>query len=276
MNTVNHCCDTSHREGQPAPRTERPKGRLPMPDSLARKSVLGVEDNAVAREGLMTVAARAGFHAVPAANGEEALTILRSGAAIDLIVLDLHMPVMDGWQFLQIQKRDLMLASIPVLVLSGVDDLPVQASRLGVVGVLQKPVEFDRLCACIRGFAFQSRPGILIVDDEIEMRTMLGKALAHHGYAVCLAAGGLEAVDFYRQHQEQVDLVLLDVVMPEMSGRETLAALQKINPYVHCCFISGEPNSYPRESLLALGASAVLEKPFGLVDISHVLRETLG
>ena len=107
-------------------------------------------------------------------------------------------------------------------------------------------------------------------------RTMLGKALAHHGYAVWLAAGGLEAVDFYRQHQEQVDLVLLDVVMPEMSGRETLAALQKINPYVHCCFISGEPNSYPRESLLALGASAVLEKPFGLVDISHVLRETLG
>ena len=63
MNTVNHCCDTSHREGQPAPRTERPKGRLPMPHSLARKSVLVVEDNAVAREGLMTVAARAGFHA---------------------------------------------------------------------------------------------------------------------------------------------------------------------------------------------------------------------
>jgi CheY-like chemotaxis protein len=242
----------------------------------ARKKILVVEDNRVARDSLVSAVTNAGFDAVPAANGADALALLRGGTPVDMIILDLVMPVMDGWEFLKAQKRDLALSSIPVLVLSGLDDLGGRASSLGVVGVLQKPVEFERLCDCIRGFAFQKRPGILIVDDEGQVRTMLGMALAHHGYSVWLASGGQEAVDFYRRHQEKVDVVLLDVFMPEFSGRETLAALKKINPDVTCCFISGDPNSNPRDALLGLGAVAVLEKPFSLVDVAHALREALG
>jgi CheY-like chemotaxis protein len=248
--------------------------RYPAPHA-PRKNILVVEDELITREGLILAARTMGFNALGAANDEEALTILRSGTAVDLIVLDLSLPVMDGWEFLRVQKRDPFLASIPVLVLSGRADLASQKTALGVAAVLQKPVEFDRLCDCIRGFACQRRPGVLIVDDDAQMRALLGIALGHYGYAVWLASSGQEAVDLYRRHEEAIDVVLLDVEMPGVNGADTLAALQKVNRQVHCCFISGDPGCYPRESLLALGAAAVLEKPFGLVDVSHALREAL-
>src|SRR5260370_39985344 len=86
------------------------------------KNVLVVEDHAISRQALMAAAAKAGFNAIPAADGAQALQILRGDTPIDLIILDLLMPVMDGWQFLEIQDHDPTLASIPVLVRSGLTD----------------------------------------------------------------------------------------------------------------------------------------------------------
>ena len=67
-----------------------------------------------------------------------------------VILLDLTMPVMNGWQFRQEQQQDPVLALIPVVVLSGESDLPRVAARLGVAGHFPKPVEFTELLATIR------------------------------------------------------------------------------------------------------------------------------
>jgi CheY-like chemotaxis protein len=103
---------------------------------------------------------------------------------------------------------------------------------------------------------------ILVVDDEPLIRETLGFALAHHGFAVRLAAGGREAVEVFRQHHGAIAVVLLDVRMPGLDGPQTLAELRAIDPRVRCCFMSGHTGDYSAAELLARGAAHVFPKPF--------------
>jgi CheY-like chemotaxis protein len=239
------------------------------------KTILVIEDDPVIREGLVMAVEAANCLPVTAANGQEALTLLRAGTAPDLIILDLLMPVMDGWKFRQEQLRDPDLASIPVFVLSARADLARAATNLGVAQLLQKPVDFNHLLECIRGFTQAQKPGVLVADDQAQVRTMLALALRHYGFLVWVAASGRDAVDFYRTHQEAITVVLLDVRMPDLSGPDTLVALQRINPRVRCCFMSGDTGAFSRDALLRMGAADVLMKPFGLLDVSDALRRVL-
>lgn len=107
-------------------------------------AILIVEDHSMLREALAELLRMDGYRTVEAANGEEALAILRSSARSDLILLDLMMPVMDGWKFLDMQRKDSILAAIPVVVMSAVPAFtpPEGAS---IVGTVQKPYELSSL-----------------------------------------------------------------------------------------------------------------------------------
>ena len=91
-----------------------------------------------------------GFAAHTVANGREALDYLREAEPPSLILLDLMMPVMDGWEFRREQQRDPKVADVPVIVLSALDQ-----SRVGDVGqiaFLKKPLDFDRLLDLVRKY----------------------------------------------------------------------------------------------------------------------------
>jgi len=110
------------------------------------KSILIVDDDADVRDMLGQFFAIEGYNVATAGNGREALDQLRHADQLaDLILLDLMMPVMDGWQFRMEQQRDPRLASIPVVVLSAVYNARERAALLGAVDYMQKPVEFDKL-----------------------------------------------------------------------------------------------------------------------------------
>ena len=120
----------------------------------------------------------------------------------------------------------------------------------------------------------QPRPGILVVDDERLLRDLLKSVLERSGFAVWLADGGRSAVELYQQNQSAISLVLLDVRMPGMDGPQTLAALQRADPGVVCCFMTGHAGEHTPESLLALGAVRLFEKPFRLDEMAQTLRQT--
>src|SRR5262245_11971981 len=82
------------------------------------------------------------------------------------------------------------------------------------------------------------RGGVLVVDDEALIRSMLNTGLAQYGFEVRLAASGREAIEIYSRDFSEIDLVLLDVRMPGLDGPQTLARLEAINPNVRCCFMS--------------------------------------
>src|SRR5438270_7170536 len=104
------------------------------------RSILLVEDDAATREALALILGTEGYRVTGAANGAEALGVLRSAPPPDLILLDLMMPIMDGWQFRREQVRDAALSAIPVVVLSADGNVQQKASALHAAGYLQKPV----------------------------------------------------------------------------------------------------------------------------------------
>ena len=112
-----------------------------------KRSVLIVEDHRTIREGLVQALAHEGFDGIPAANGQEALDYLKAGGHASVIVLDLTMPVMNGWMFRQHQQGDPRLAHIPTIVLSGTESRPFGSDT--PAAILQKPVDFRMLVALL-------------------------------------------------------------------------------------------------------------------------------
>jgi CheY-like chemotaxis protein len=116
-----------------------------------RRAVLVVEDDSDIRFGLGVLLEDEGYKAITAANGRQALALLRAMPELPgLILLDLIMPEMDGWEFRAEQRRDPELASIPVMILSAEADLALHTAKLGAVGVMQKPVQAEELLAEIK------------------------------------------------------------------------------------------------------------------------------
>jgi CheY-like chemotaxis protein len=108
--------------------------------------VLLVEDDLEISESLAELLRLQGFEVDTAHNGQEALDKLASGELPNLILLDLMMPVMNGWEFREKQLSDAQLAAIPVVVVSAVAS---QANGLGCAAVLQKPIEPGRLMSVV-------------------------------------------------------------------------------------------------------------------------------
>jgi CheY-like chemotaxis protein len=115
--------------------------------------------------------------------------------------------------------------------------------------------------------------GVLIADDDADVRDVLHDKLRQEGFSVWLAADGQEALELYRNHCETIDVALLDVRMPGLDGPQTLVALQGITPQVRCCFMSGYLGVHSERKLRDLGAATVFAKPFRLDEVTRVLEE---
>ena len=110
--------------------------------------VLIVEDDEDLREMMAQMLTIEGFEATTVANGREALEYLQTAARPHVILLDLMMPVMDGWEFRRRQQADPDIAPVPVIVLSALD--PARAATVDAAAFLKKPLDFDRLLELVR------------------------------------------------------------------------------------------------------------------------------
>lgn len=118
----------------------------PAPGAHHGHRILVVDDNRAVREALVTLLEARGFDARGVSNGREALETLRAGFQACLILLDLTMPIMDGWKFRELQREDPRLAEIPVVVLATLSDATTAATKMGALAGFAKPLErLDRL-----------------------------------------------------------------------------------------------------------------------------------
>lgn len=120
---------------------------------VACKSVFVVDDDVAIRDMLAEALEDEGYHVTSASNGLEALTHLREHSASPcLILLDLNMPVMTGWEFRNLQREDPALATIPVVVVSADRAAQYDPRQLDVAEYLVKPINLDRLLTVVESF----------------------------------------------------------------------------------------------------------------------------
>lgn len=116
------------------------------------KEILLVEDDFDVRDMMTIFLESEGYQVAAAANGQEAIDHLSHSRPPCLILLDLMMPVMNGWEFRQRQQQDPNLARIPVIVISADNNVREKAAHLGAASYLAKPIDFDALLEVIRRY----------------------------------------------------------------------------------------------------------------------------
>jgi two-component system, cell cycle sensor histidine kinase and response regulator CckA len=122
---------------------------------------------------------------------------------------------------------------------------------------------------------FQGTETVLLVDDEETIITVVEKGLKMTGYRSLVARSGEEAVQIYRQNQERIALVVLDMIMPGMSGGKVYDELKRINPKVKAILSSGYSLDEEASEIMARGCNVFIQKPFGIMDLSQKIREVL-
>ena len=116
---------------------------------------------------------------------------------------------------------------------------------------------------------------ILIVDDHENIWDFLIDVLQKLGYCVLLAEDGVDAVEIYQANPEQIDLVLLDMIMPKAGGHQTFYRLKAIDPEVKVLLSSGFVPEEEVQDLLAQGACGFLPKPHRLPVVLKEIRRVL-
>ena len=116
---------------------------------------------------------------------------------------------------------------------------------------------------------------ILLVDDE-EMVADIGKdILEKMGYTILVAFSGAEALKIFNANRDKVKLVILDMIMPDMSGGETFNRLKAIKPDAKILLSSGYSLNGRASKIMKRGCNGFIQKPFNLKQISRKIREIL-
>jgi signal transduction histidine kinase len=139
--------------------------------------LLLVEDDVSIRDALSDMLADEGFAVTTAAHGRDALEQLRRGPRPDVILLDLMMPVLDGWEFRVEQRSDPLLAGIPLLAMSA--DLSAKARAIAADGYIRKPIDFTELLRELHGIVGRATRQRLAAADRMAALGTLASGIAH-------------------------------------------------------------------------------------------------
>ena len=221
--------------------------------------VLVVDDSADARFLLTQYLIEDGCRVINASGGEEALQ-LALDLSPDLITLDLMMPGMDGFEVLRRLKSHGSTARIPVIVISIVGS-EQEGGLLGAVDVVDKPIARDELAAAVRRNLSRDGARILIVEDAADSREVMRSLLSDFpNVEMRSVASGREALALLEAFHP--DLVLLDLLMPEMDGATLLANLRADRRFEHVpvIVVTGKNLAADERRELERQALAVLSK----------------
>lgn len=186
------------------------------------KTALIVDDDNDARDLLDRLARRMNYETVVASNGAEAIDIAKARRP-DVILLDLHMPVMDGWTALEKIQADPDLAAIPTIIVS-VDDDSKNCFKLGAEDYFTKPINRVELERALLSYAKLASGDILIVEDNDDAADLLARAATNVGFRPLRAADGEAGLRLLEQHE--IVGVILDLSLPGMDGLTFLDILR--------------------------------------------------
>jgi signal transduction histidine kinase/CheY-like chemotaxis protein len=187
-------------------------------------TVLVIDDDPTVHDLMHRFLSKEGVQMISATSGEEGIRLARELHPV-VITLDVLMPGMDGWAVLTALKADPVLSEIPVIMLSIMDEKNM-GYALGAADYLTKPIDWERLAVLLERYQCARPPcPVLIVEDDAGMREMLRRRLEKEGWRVIEAKNGRVALE--RMAERRPELILLDLMMPEMDGFQFLEEIRK-------------------------------------------------
>jgi PAS domain S-box-containing protein len=266
-------------------------------EQLAGKKVLVVDDNAVNREIFLRQLTRWGMKAFAASSGAQAQAMCGSSECQpDLVLIDQHMPQMDGLSLAAWMRTQTHLRTTPLLILSSgpLRDDTERTSDLQLRGYLTKPVTDNDLLGAVRralGLSESSgtpgRPGlsqmhggealrVLVVEDNPINQQLAMRLLTKWGHDVTLAVNGQEAVD-HLVGDHRYDIVLMDMQMPVMGGIDSTRLIrahetEHAKKRVPIMAMTANAMQGDREACLAAGMDDYLSKPINQHELAEKLR----
>jgi len=213
---------------------------------------------------------------------EEALRSLEAKGPPSLVVLDLHMPGIDGWRFCRLLRspeyRD--FNTVPILIVSHTfagTDVEAVTAELGANAFLPVPFSPDTYRTYIHDLLAGRRPhatlSVLVVDDDRGIRELLRRTFAAHGYRVEVAATGVEGRSIARRMRP--DILVVDHHLPDVPGDALLASLKRPGDAMVGILMTGDPDPELALGALRKGAEAFVRKPFDpsyLVSVAQKAR----
>ena len=242
---------------------------------LLSRRVLIVDDDDDFRQLMKAHLSNAGYVVFDARDAASAMQIARNSKP-DVITVDLLMPGIDGWSFIDKLREEPALADIPIVVVSGAADAKTDTRLPIEVSVIAKGEGHDRLLREI-GLALAGRRGasILVAEDDSDLRGVLTTSLTRNGHRVIPVRDGAEALAAIER--EQIDLLVLDLVMPNIDGFEVLARLKDISKgdTIPVIVVTGTDRSTTEMQALRLGANVYLTKPIEAAALTEEVTRLL-
>ncbi len=239
----------------------------PLSQTGEKFTVLVIDDDPMVQHLLRGHLEAEQFRMLSANDGIEGLTLARE-ARPAVIILDIHLPRLDGWTVLGELKSDPELSGIPVIMMS-VEEQRARGFSFGACEYLVKPVEPDRLVQVVRRALVPSGGDVLVVDDDEHTREMVSRVLRRVGYTTIEARDGEEAL--LRARILTPGLVILDLIMPGVDGFEVLRTLRNEGMQMPVVVLTGKALMPDEERILRDGLARVVQK--GGMALESIVRE---
>ncbi len=243
---------------------------------LVARRVLVVDDDDDFRSLMRAQLLNAGYEVLDARDAASAMHIARTTHP-DVITVDLLMPDIDGWGFIERLRSEEGLAGIPVIVVSGAIESAVPGPRPDDITVIAKSGEPDRLLRQISQSLVGRRAAtVLVAEDDVDLRGVLTTSLTRGGHRVLQARDGAEALA--AMERENIDLLVLDLLMPNIDGYEVLARMKEDprGSKIPVIVVSGADQASSERRSMRLGANVYLTKPIEAAALTQQVTKLLS
>ncbi|NQD91476.1 response regulator [Pseudomonas sp. CrR25] len=234
--------------------------RLAVPCDLSEQTqLLLIDDDEAVHNILHYQLSRHGYQIHSAMSGKEGLEKAMEGN-FDVIVLDILMPQMDGWQVLQKLKSETKTMAIPVVLYTIVADKE-KGYALGADDYLVKPISKSKLLSTLKNYRRSSSNKVLLVDDDHHTLELVDAYLADMDFQLLKAENGREGLDVLQQEQGTM-IILLDLIMPVMNGFEFIDEVRKHPEFakIPIIVISAHDLSNRERALLLQHTQVIIKK----------------
>jgi DNA-binding NtrC family response regulator len=239
----------------------------------SEKLIMIVDDNDSLTNTLSKILQRKGFNVTIANSGSAALEIIKVKPNVDVVLMDIKMPDLNGVETFKLMKEITPDAIVIMMTAYAVEDLIAEVLNAGAYGIIRKPMDIEKTITLIDD-AISKENGvfILVVDDDPGTLTTFMKILERKGYRVRTACDGLQALE---ESQKNVfDVIFLDMRLPPTNGLDIYLKIRKIRPNTVFVLITGYPETMNElvEQALLSSAFTCFQKPLEMSKIVTLLQ----